>query len=585
MGRSPNHDPPLRLRVFAPWRFIPMKPRRIIRVLRWARRISQGVFLAVFFVFLFQTTFRGTFSADPHATVRLPLPVEAFFFFDPFAAAITFLSTHTIYRGLLWSLVVVGLTLAFGRVFCGWICPFGTLHHVFAFLKPSRKGKGAKRIASNRTSPMRQRVKYYLLYASLGAAVVGSAAGGLLDPLCFSVRAIGLSVMPAAQYVVGSAHQSTAASNSGAVISAGDGVNYVLSHAIWQSTQFHYQEAWLLGLLLVAALFMNRIIPRFWCRVLCPLGAMLGVLSRFALFGMKKDHDKCTDCNLCLLHCQGADSPQGGVNWLQHECHMCLNCENACPEDVIRFGFLPSRTNTTTQPDTERRTSLAVLAAGAAFVPAVRSSDAFEVNYDAKLIRPPGAVDEHSFLDRCIRCGECMKVCPNNALHPAMLEGGLEGLWTPVMIPRIGYCEQSCVLCGQVCPTGAIRKFTEQERRGEGQPLIKTGTAFYDFGRCLPWAMQTPCIVCEEFCPTSPKAIWVEEVDVPLRDNKHGEDGSPPAMKSVHLQRPRVDPTLCIGCGACEKVCPVQDRPAITVTNVGESRSSTNVILLRGNPE
>jgi ferredoxin len=173
-----------------------------------------------------------------------------------------------------------------------------------------------------------------------------------------------------------------------------------------------------------------------------------------------------------------------------------------------------------------------------------------------------------------------MKVCPNNALHPAFFEAGIEGLWTPILIARIGYCEPSCVLCGQVCPTGAIQKITEREKLGVGVPPVKIGTAFYDHGRCLPWSMQTPCIVCEEFCPTSPKAIWVEEVDAEVRLAEPGPNGEPPGMKKVHLQRPHVDPALCIGCGACEKVCPVQDRPAVYVTSIGETRSKTNVILL-----
>jgi ferredoxin len=202
------------------------------------------------------------------------------------------------------------------------------------------------------------------------------------------------------------------------------------------------------------------------------------------------------------------------------------------------------------------------------------------VNYHAKVIRPPGAVEERAFLERCIRCAECMKVCPNNALHPAFFEAGVEGLWTPILIPRIGYCEFSCVLCGQVCPTGAIQKITENEKLGQGVPAIKIGTAFYNQGRCLPWSMQTPCIVCEEFCPTSPKAIWVEEVEAPVRDSKAGPSGEQPAMLTVKLQRPHVDPSLCIGCGACEKVCPVQDQPAVYITSVGESRSKSNVILL-----
>jgi ferredoxin len=197
-------------------------------------------------------------------------------------------------------------------------------------------------------------------------------------------------------------------------------------------------------------------------------------------------------------------------------------------------------------------------------------------NYNPKVIRPPGSVDERDFLERCIRCAECMKVCPNNALHPASFEAGLEGLWTPILIPRIGYCELSCVLCGQVCPTGAIQKITEREKIGIDQKPISIGTAMFDTGRCLPWAMATPCIVCEEFCPTSPKAIWTEEVSVPTRpDLRHPEQHG-----TVVVQRPRVDPALCIGCGACEKVCPIVDSPAVYVTSAGETRSKTNVILL-----
>ena len=117
-------------------------------------------------------------------------------------------------------------------------------------------------------------------------------------------------------------------------------------------------------------------------------------------------------------------------------------------------------------PDTERRTALAAVGAGAVFLPAARVADSLDVNYHSKVIRPPGAVEERAFLERCIRCAECMKVCPNNALHPAFFEAGIEGLWTPILIARIGYCEYSCVLCGQVCPTGAIQKITEKEKIG-----------------------------------------------------------------------------------------------------------------------
>jgi len=167
-----------------------------------------------------------------------------------------------------------------------------------------------------------------------------------------------------------------------------------------------------------------------------------------------------------------------------------------------------------------------------------------------------------------------MKVCPNNALQPSWLEAGLEGMWSPVLVPRIGYCEPTCVLCSQVCPTGAIWEITQSEKLGEsrgeksGTP-IRIGTAFYDRGRCLPWAMARECIVCEEWCPTSPKAIFL--LPAQLIDSS-GQERS--------VRQPYVDPEKCIGCGACEYACPVQDQPAIYVTSVGETRSKSNQFIL-----
>jgi polyferredoxin len=556
---------------------LPARP--VIRVLVWARRVAQAGFLGIFLYFLFQTGFRGSFAADD-AAVRVSGPVEAFLLADPFVAAMTVLSTHTVYRGLAWSIGIVALTLLFGRVFCGWICPFGTLHHFFGWIFPSRYLKGGRRVEQNKTHPIRQRVKYYLMIGFLGAALTGSAIGGIFDPICVAVRAIGLGVIPAGQYVATRANDAAAVTGVQSVQRTGDAAQDFLAATVWQNKQFYFHHTWFIVTLLVAILFMNRFIPRFWCRVLCPLGAFLGVIAKHALFGMEKDHAKCTDCNLCLVHCQGADSPQGGVKWRQDECHMCMNCESACPEDVIKFRFLPGRASTIGQPDLARRTAIATAAAGAVAIPATRIADVIDANYDHRVIRPPGSVEEREFLERCIRCAECMKVCPNNALHPAWFEAGVEGIWTPILIARVGYCEHSCVLCGDVCPTGAIQKITEAQKLGINQKPISIGTAFFDQGRCLPWSMGTPCIVCEEFCPTSPKAIWVENLEVPKRSSTPGPDGHEPPMESVKVQRPHVDPSLCIGCGACEKVCPIQDKPAVYVTSVGETRSKTNIILL-----
>jgi ferredoxin len=185
---------------------------------------------------------------------------------------------------------------------------------------------------------------------------------------------------------------------------------------------------------------------------------------------------------------------------------------------------------------------------------------------DPRLIRPPGALPEHEFLTLCQRCGLCMKACPTNVINPTLGEAGLAGLWTPRLIMRHGYCEYTCTLCSSVCPTDAIREITAKEKI---ERPIKIGSAYLDRGRCLPWSGNAPCIVCEEHCPTSPKAIYLRQ-DVVV-----GPDG-----QQMEVQLPFVDLKKCVGCGICENKCPVKGRPAILTMAAGESRSVRNQILL-----
>jgi polyferredoxin len=494
------------------------------------RRASQIFFLALF-LFLVLVT----------GALRLGSTRDLFLNIDPLIALSTALAAHSLPPQLLWALPVVVLTLVLGRFFCGWVCPMGTLHHALGWLwKPKR---AQDRIGKNRSRPS-QKTKYFILLAMLGMAAAGSAQAGLLDPLASLWRALSLSIIPAA-------------SNT--------------AFGLYQGER-HFHWSTLIAVVFFGALALNALFPRFYCRVLCPLGALLGLLSKLSLFRISRKAELCKDCNLCGSHCQGAAEPQGKTRTA--ECMLCMNCVASCPRQGMGYGFLPPPEVATTDIDLGRRRWLTAAFAGVAAVPLLRASDGVRPRPHPKRIRPPGALEEEALLARCAKCGACMKVCPNGGLQPALHEAGLEGLWTPILIPRIGPCEQSCTACGRVCPTGAIARLTTLEKVGSPPDLepVRIGSAAVDKGRCLPWANDTPCIVCQEVCPTSPKAIYFKTESVVARDGRE-----------VALQRPYVSLELCTGCGTCEARCPIFDRAGIRVSSVGESRSGKNqAILSRG---
>ena len=544
-----------------------------IKTVRNLRRISQGLFLVFFLLLLFKTEFRGTFEEGTQEQIRLSYPVKVFLDIDPLAAISTAIATHSLYGNLLWALIIIIPTILLGRFFCGWICPLGTLNHIFSSFKSKKKKE--KTINSNRYKNW-QSLKYYILFGMLACAAFTSLQTGLLDPISFLTRSLSVSILPGLNYIMRYGLDLLYVTDSSFLHTVSD-----LGYIIFGSTLFTFEQhffhySFIIGIIFIAVLLINRTITRFWCRAVCPLGALLGIFSKLSILGIEKDNNKCTYCDKCIRHCQGADEPIGSVNWKSHECVLCLNCQAECPEDVIHFKLFPKRESIgALAPDLSRRRVLTSLGAGIALFPILRATSGLEKNYNPKLIRPPGALEEKEFLARCIRCGECMKVCPTNAIHPTLLEAGAEGIWTPFMIMRIGYCEDTCVLCSQVCPTGAIWELDEKTKMGitngekDSKKRVSVGTAFFDKGRCLPWAVDTPCIVCEEHCPESPKAIYFKEETVINREGKE-----------VVLKKPYIDLELCWGCGICEYVCPVKDKPAIRVTNVGETRSPGRKLLL-----
>ena len=509
------------------------------------RRLTQGLLLLLFLFLFIQTESKGN--------DELGYPVRLFLDVNPLIFITTILSAHAAAKAFYFSLVTIVITLVFGRVFCGWVCPLGTLHNIVGSIRRKRPtelyAKG-------------YRIKYYILIAVLASALFTLQPVGFVDPLSLLIRSLSVSVYPLLNYSLRSLFDTIYAVNPLGAANVSEPVYTVLKKTILSFEQSFYDQSVFIGGLFFLILGLNLIEKRFWCKYLCPLGALLGIFSRFSIV-KRSVSEGCTSCGICATSCQGNARPDAGEHWRDTECLVCRNCDDICPQNAVSFGFSGRRS--AAAMDLGRRRIITSALSGIVAVPLLRITPITRTNsQNPDLLRPPGSLEEKEFLKRCVKCGECMRVCITNGLQPTFLEAGAEGIWSPLLVPRIGYCEYRCTLCGQVCPTGAIKRLQLAEKA-----KTKIGLAMIDKGRCLPWAHARPCIMCEEVCPTPKKAIWFEKVQVRDREGK-----------SVLVQQPHVDLELCIGCGICENKCPVLGRPAITVSSVGESRSKDNQLLL-----
>ncbi len=640
------------------------------------RRISQ-----VFFLFWFLWFCISMNLGDEWGQLR-GWPVGWFLELDPLTGLGTLLTTRTLYKGLLWGVMTVVGTLFLGRFFCGWVCPFGTLHQVLGYLG-HRKKSVPERARLNRYRKG-QTVKYGILIVLLSAAAVDLARSVLvlprtLPPIILIILLSGLfaiiwlagkqitrgrkgsmalfTALATLWLAAGWILQPGAATSASLQIGLLDpiallyrSVNLVIvplmdnSIGILSPNPRYYTESGLIGVIFFSAILLNLVIPRFYCRFICPLGALFGVLSRYSLWRIGKKAADCTDCHLCETHCEGGCDPSRKIKTA--ECTLCMNCLTECHHDLVRYQTEPSATGEIPFPDVSRRVFFLALASGMMTIPTLRLGGNLGRAWHPGLIRPPGALGESDFLHRCIKCGQCMRICPTNVIQPAGMDFGFEGLWTPVLNFRIGSsgCQLNCIACGHVCPTSAIRAIPLSEKLGSGEfsrkGPVRIGTAFVDRGRCLPFAMNTPCIVCQENCPVSPKAITTREVlsrvDIPvlqvaaagaftigfngkplipgryetgdyyIRINGGSDKMVRPVLTNtrqsitipdsqpmdpppgpgnvaeliIRLQRPHVDPSKCIGCGICEHECPVRGRRAIRVTADNESRDRDHGIII-----
>ncbi len=507
------------------------KSKRLQRL----RICSQFFFTGLFF-FLLLRSGAGSAGHPPH--------VGFFFTIDPLFLWVSLLAGPFL-RIFLLALVPLLLTVILGRFFCGWACPFGALNQWLTWLGARRN---RRKVTVERGA---LRLKYLLLVGLLLASLFATQLLGWLDPFALLTRSTSTVVLPGTNFLL----QYTLQPGAEGWKSKATKPLYDFSRRFLLTVQQRtFQQAVGLGLIFFGLLLLNLHRRRFFCNTLCPLGALYGLLAKYSPLRLQVN-DECRKCNACAAHCPYYGSPY--QDYLKSECLLCFNCLADCPAAAIDLRFRLPGVSPKPAVDLNRRRILAAAGCGLAVAALPQISPAKRAKA-RPFIRPPGAVAEKEFLKKCVRCGACMQSCPTNAVQPAVFSAGLESLWTPVLVPAIGYCEYECNRCTQVCPTRALAPLPLEEKK-----LFKIGTAVIDRSACYTYADGYNCAVCEEHCPVPDKAIRFREVEV---QNFRGR------LKKV--RQIYVVPDLCIGCGICENVCPRTDRAAIHVGAEEEQREN-----------
>ncbi|MRS12260.1 MAG: 4Fe-4S binding protein [Actinobacteria bacterium] len=487
------------------------------------RRWSQLAFLALFLGLLALTVW-------PLGNVFL----GSFLVADPLVAINSLV--NGVLRVEMWlALVVLVAPLFLGRAFCGYVCPMGTL------IEWTSTAKRRIGLSESARDVWRRMPTIVLLFVA-GLLLFGTGAYLVFDPLTTATRAATTLLFPAIDRTVRLAGDIAylAPPLRGAV----DSVTTALSGRIIYAEPRVYGLALLVLGMLALMLAASLVERRFWCRHLCPLGALFGLVGRGAIRGRVVDAEACISCGKCEQVCP-LDAVRDGYRATDtSRCQMCMKCADVCPADAISTAARPRRSLYTPS----RRAFLTAGGAGllAGFFTFTGLSRRTPDRY---LVRPPGARDESAFLALCTRCGQCMKVCPSNVLQPSLSKSGIEGLFTPELDYRVGSCDWNCAECGKVCPSSAIRPLELETKR---KTVI--GRAYIDTARCIPWTDYRTCLVCQELCPIPDKAIVLTEETV-----------SRPEGEPITIKRPHVIEKRCIGCGVCETHCPVPREAAIRV--------------------
>jgi ferredoxin len=437
-----------------------------------------------------------------------------------------FITVASLSLGLLF---VVLLTAMYGRVYCSSVCPLGTFQDLFIAM--FRRIKGPRRFRFKRSPSALQ---YSLMGLTMMLGVAGSLSlTNVLDPFSNFGRILANLVRPAIVVL------------NNLAVSALNRIQFYGLYPI-PEREFNAELVLFSVLFLLLLVYLCRDHGRLFCNMLCPVGGVLRLISKFSLYRLVIDEKGCRDCGLCEKVCKAncIDSKNQIINF--ETCVACFNCIDSCPTLGVVYEprFWRSDSEKATAVNATRRKvllgSIAALAAVAGGTVNADTADTTRISMARKKgpITPPGSLGFEHFTRWCTACHLCVSACPTQVIVPSFLEYGVRGVFQPQLKFTTSYCKYECNICSQICPSGAILPVDLLAKK-----QIQVGKSVFVKEDCIVITKKTECGACSEHCPT--KAVSM--------------------VQDKGLFLPQLNNDICVGCGACEKACPTKPRKAIFV--------------------
>lgn len=429
-------------------------------------------------------------------------------------------------------IVVILLTLLTGRTYCSFLCPLGIMLDLFSRIGGKIKKK-FRRFGFKKPHTI---IRYSILAIVLGVTILsGIYLVTLLDPYSIFGRFMTYFVKPVFLLI-----------NNFIAGILGKFDIYTLNHIQIKGFSLITYAVPVVFFLLVGILSFIK--GRLYCNMICPVGTLLGLISKVSLFRIKFNESKCTRCGRCSIACKSSC-----IDSLDHDidvsrCVNCFNCISTCPEKALSYSLVSSKSTDQKTDESKRRFiagSLLMLFGISQFakgqeksVPVPKKESTVKEPKTSPVC-PPGAGSIEDFTKHCIACSLCITACPNNVLKPAVKQYGIAGLMQPVMDYHKSFCTYNCTVCTEICPTNALKPLLLEAKK-----LTQIGKSNFIKDNCIVKTEKTACGACSEACPT--KAVYM----IPYEGN---------------LMIPETNQDICIGCGHCEFACPVTPYKAIFV--------------------